>query len=156
MKQKNLVYGVDSNIFSAATGTGICELAQPVLEKGLDAGTAYEILSIDIADVDVGANIGAKLNAERAEADKQVAQAKAEGRRAMAVANEQEMVARVAEMRAKLVEAEAQIPMAMAEALRTGNIGVMDYLNIRNITSDTEMRKSISKMSDKKDREDDK
>lgn len=151
--------GIVSTIGSAEDHKAVLEnpdaISKNVLSKGLDAGTAFNILSIDIADVDVGANIGAKLNAERAEADKQVAQAKAEGRRAMAVANEQEMVARVAEMRAKLVEAEAQIPMAMAEALRSGNIGVMDYLNIRNISSDTDMRKAISKMSGKQDREDD-
>ena len=151
--------GIVSTIGSAEDHKAVLEnpdaISKNVLSKGLDAGTAFNILSIDIADVDVGANIGAKLNAERAEADKQVAQAKAEGRRAMAVANEQEMVARVAEMRAKLVEAEAQVPMAMAEALRSGNIGVMDYLNIRNITSDTDMRKAISKMSGKQDREDD-
>lgn len=147
--------GIVSTIGSAEDHKAVLEnpdnISKNVLSKGLDAGTAFNILSIDIADVDVGANIGAKLNAERAEADKQVAQAKAEGRRAMAVANEQEMVARVAEMRAKLVEAEAEIPMAMAEALRSGNIGVMDYLNIRNISSDTEMRKSISKLSEKQD-----
>lgn len=147
--------GIVSTIGSAGDHKAVLEnpdnISKNVLSKGLDAGTAFNILSIDIADVDVGANIGAKLNAERAEADKQVAQAKAEGRRAMAVANEQEMVARVAEMRAKLVEAESEVPMAMAEALRSGNIGVMDYLNIRNISSDTDMRKSISKISDKQD-----
>jgi len=129
--------GIVSTIGSSEDHKAVLEnpdaISKNVLSKGLDAGTAFEILSIDIADVDVGANIGAKLNAERAEADKQVAQAKAEGRRAMAVATEQEMKARVAEMQAKLVEAESMVPMAMAEALRNGNIGVMDYLNFKNI-----------------------
>jgi len=109
-----------------------------VLNRGLDAGTAYEILSIDIADVGVGTNIGAKLQAEQADADKQVAQAKAEMRRAAAVAAEQEM-------RAKVVEAEAQVPLAMAEAFRKGNLGIMDYQKIRNVSADTEMRSSIAK-----------
>ncbi len=140
--------GIVSTIGSSEDHKAVLEnpdaISKNVLAKGLDAGTAFEILSIDIADVDVGANIGAKLNAERAEADKQVAQAAAEGRRAMALASEQEMKARVAEMQAKLVEAEAQVPMAMAEALRTGNLGVMDYLNLKNIVADTDMRKSIS------------
>ena len=143
--------GIVSTIGSSEDHKAVLEnpdaISKNVLSKGLDAGTAFEILSIDIADVDVGANIGAKLNAERAEADKQVAQAKAEGRRAMAVAAEQEMKARVAEMKAKLVEAEAMVPMAMAEALRSGNIGVMDYLNFKNIASDTDMRSAISGMS---------
>jgi uncharacterized protein YqfA (UPF0365 family) len=140
--------GIVSTIGSSEDHKAVLEnpdnISKNVLAKGLDAGTAFEILSIDIADVDVGANIGAKLNAERAEADKQVAQAAAEGRRAMALASEQEMKARVAEMQAKLVEAEAQVPMAMAEALRKGNLGVMDYLNLKNIVADTEMRKGIS------------
>jgi len=143
--------GIVSTIGSADDHKAVLEnpdkISKNVLAKGLDAGTAFEILSIDIADVDVGANIGAKLNTERAEADKQVAQAAAEGRRAMAMALEQEMKARVAEMQAKLVEAEAQVPMAMAEALRSGNLGVMDYLNLKNITADTDMRKSISTAS---------
>ena len=143
--------GIVSTIGSAEDHKAVLEnpdnISKNVLSKGLDAGTAFNILSIDIADVDVGANIGAKLNAERAEADKQVAQAKAEGRRAMAVASEQEMVARVAEMKAKLVEAESQIPMAMAEALRNGNLGVMDYYKLKNIESDTIMRKSIAEIS---------
>ena len=147
--------GIVSTIGSSEDHKAVLEnpdaISKNVLSKGLDAGTAFEILSIDIADVDVGANIGAKLNAERAEADKQVAQAKAEGRRAMAVANAQEMAAKVEEMRAKLVEAEAMVPMAMAEALRSGNIGVMDYLNLKNIQSDTAMRKSISNVTDKDD-----
>ena len=114
------------------------------MEKGLDAGTAFEILSIDIADVDVGRNIGAALLTDQAEADKRIAQAKAEQRRAMAVAKEQEMKAYTQEMKAKVVEAEAQVPAAMAEALRSGNLGVMDYYRMNNINADTKMRKSIS------------
>lgn len=120
-------------------------ISQTVLAKGLDSGTAFEILSIDIADVDVGENIGANLQTEQAEADKKIAQAKAEERRAMAVANEQEMKARVEEMRAKVVSAEAEVPLAMADAFRSGNIGVMDYMNYKNVQSDTSMRDSISK-----------
>jgi uncharacterized protein YqfA (UPF0365 family) len=120
-------------------------ISQTVLGKGLDSGTAFEILSIDIADVDIGKNIGAELQTEQAEADKKIAQAKAEERRAMAVAQEQEMLARVQEMKAKVVESEATVPLAMAEALRSGNIGVMDYMNIKNISADTEMRDSIGK-----------
>ncbi|MBD1372719.1 flotillin-like protein FloA [Hazenella sp. IB182357] len=120
-------------------------ISNTVLKKGLDAGTAFEILSIDIADVDVGKNIGATLQTDQAEADKKIAQAKAEERRAMAVANEQEMRARVEEMRAKVVEAEAEIPQAMAEALRAGKLGVMDYYNLQNVIADTDMRKSIGK-----------
>jgi uncharacterized protein YqfA (UPF0365 family) len=116
-----------------------------VLKKGLDAGTAFEILSIDIADVDVGRNIGAQLQTDQAEADKRIAQAKAEERRAMAVAEEQEMKARVQEMRALVVEAEAEVPKALAEALRSGNLGVMDYYNLKNIMADTGMREAISK-----------
>jgi uncharacterized protein YqfA (UPF0365 family) len=119
-------------------------ISKNVLKKGLDAGTAFEILSIDIADIDVGANIGAKLQAEQAEADKQVAQARAESRRALAVANEQEMRARTQEMRAKLVESESQIPMAIAEAFRTGRLGVMEYYNMKNLMADTEMRQGIA------------
>ena len=115
-----------------------------VLEKGLDAGTAFEILSIDIADVDVGKNVGAHLQADQAEADLRVAQARAETRRAMAVAEEQEMTARVAEMRAKVVEAEAEVPKAMAQAFREGNLGIMDYYSMKNIQADTGMRESIS------------
>jgi len=140
--------GIVSTIGSSQDHKAVLEnpdaISKNVLAKGLDAGTAFEILSIDIADVDVGANIGAKLNAERAEADKQVAQAAAEGRRAQAMASEQEMKARVVEMQSKLVEAEAQVPMAMAEALRSGNLGVMDYLNLKNIAADTEMRHTIA------------
>ena len=119
-------------------------ISKRVLEKGLDAGTAFEILSIDIADVDVGDNVGARLQAEQAEANKQIAQAAAETRRTMAVAQEQEMKARVEEMRAKVVEAEAQVPMAMAEAFRNGRLGVMDYYRMQNIQSDTQMRSSIA------------
>lgn len=121
-------------------------ISQTVLSKGLDSGTAFEILSIDIADVDIGKNIGAELQTEQAEADKKIAQAKAEERRAMAVATEQEMKARVEEMRAKVVEAESQVPLAMADALKDGNIGVMDYMNYKNIQADTSMRDSISKV----------
>jgi len=118
-------------------------ISKRVLGKGLDAGTAFEILSIDIADVDVGKNIGAELATDRAEADKKIAQAKAEERRAMAYAAEQEMRARVQEMRAKVVEAEAQVPLAMAEAFRAGNLGIMDYLRMKNIQADTQMRDAI-------------
>ncbi|MCI2254496.1 flotillin-like protein FloA [Domibacillus sp. PGB-M46] len=125
-------------------------ISQTVLNKGLDSGTAFEILSIDIADVDIGKNIGAELQTEQAEADKNIAQAKAEERRAMAVAKEQEMKARVEEMRAKVVEAEADVPRAMGEALRAGNIGVMDYLNIQNLSADTDMRDAISGLGEKK------
>lgn len=119
-------------------------ISRTVLGKGLDAGTAFEILSIDIADVDVGRNIGAQLQTDQAEADKRIAQAKAEERRAMAVAKEQEMKASVQEMRAKVVEAEAEVPKAMAQALREGKLGVMDYYNMQNVISDTQMRNSIS------------
>lgn len=119
-------------------------ISRIVLEKGLDAGTAFEILSVDIADVDVGKNIGAELQTDQAEADKRVAQARAEERRAMAVAAEQENRARVEEMRAKVVEAEAQVPLAMAEAFRSGNLGIMDYARYRNIQSDSDMRESIA------------
>jgi uncharacterized protein YqfA (UPF0365 family) len=122
-------------------------ISRTVLEKGLDAGTAFEILSIDIADVDIGKNIGAQLQTEQAEADKRIAQAKAEERRAMAVAQEQEMKARVVEMRAKVVEAEAEVPLAMAEALRGGKLGVLDYMNMRNIEADTQMRGSIGRQA---------
>jgi uncharacterized protein YqfA (UPF0365 family) len=119
-------------------------ISKNVLEKALDANTAFEILSIDIADVDVGENVGAKLQAEQAEANKLIAQAQAEVRRAAAVATEQEMVARVAEMRARVVEAEAQIPLAMAEAFRSGNLGIMDYYKMKNLQADTGMRESIA------------
>lgn len=120
------------------------EISRTVLVKGVDAATAFEILSIDIADVDVGDNVGAKLQAEQAEADKQIAQAKAEVRRAAAVAHEQEMQARTQEMQAKVVEAESEIPMAIAEAFRNGNLGIMDYARYKNIVADTDMRTSIA------------
>lgn len=123
-------------------------ISRTVLGKGLDSGTAFEILSIDIADVDVGRNIGAQLQTDQAEADKRIAQAKAEERRAMAVAQEQEMKARVIEMRAKVVEAESKVPLAMADALREGKIGVMDYMNLKNIEADTMMRSSFGKATD--------
>lgn len=147
--------GVISTIGSSEHHTKVLEnpdmISQTVLAKGLDSGTAFEILSIDIADIDIGKNIGAHLQMEQADADKNIAQAKAEERRAMAVAKEQEMRARVEEMRAKVVEAEAEVPLAMAEALKEGNLGVMDYMNIQNITADTDMRDSISKISEPKD-----
>lgn len=122
-------------------------ISKTVLAKGLDAGTAFEILSVDIAEVDVGKNIGAQLRTDQAEADKKIAQAKAEERRAMAVAVEQENTALVEAMRAKLVEAQAAVPMALAEALRSGRMGVMDYYQLKNIEADTDMRESISKAS---------
>ncbi|WP_342525390.1 flotillin-like protein FloA [Chryseomicrobium sp. FSL W7-1435] len=145
--------GIVSTIGSSANHKKVLEnpdmISQTVLSKGLDSGTAFEILSIDIADVDIGKNIGAELQTEQAEADKKIAQAKAEERRAMAVATEQEMKARVEEMRAKVVEAESQVPLAMADALKDGNIGVMDYMNYKNIQADTSMRDSISKVGKK-------
>jgi uncharacterized protein YqfA (UPF0365 family) len=122
-------------------------ISKTVLAKGLDAGTAFEILSVDIAEVDVGKNIGAQLRTDQAEADKKIAQAKAEERRAMAVAVEQENAALVEAMRAKLIEAQAAVPMALAEALRSGRIGVMDYYQLKNIEADTDMRESISRAS---------
>ncbi len=141
--------GIVTTVGSAKTHKNVLEnpdsISKTVLEKGLDSGTAFEILSIDIADVDVGKNIGAKLQTDQAEADKRIAQAKAEERRAMAVAEEQEMRARVEEMRAKVVEAEAKVPIAMAEALKAGRLGVMDYMNYQNIKADTDMRDGISK-----------
>ena len=140
--------GIVSTIGSADSHKVVLEnpetISKTVLKKGLDSGTAFEILSIDIADVDVGRNIGAQLQTDQAEADKRIAQAKAEERRAMAVAREQEMIAAVQEMRAKVVEAEAQIPLAMADAFRKGNLGVMDYYQMRNIQADTKMRESIA------------
>ena len=123
-------------------------ISKTVLDKGLDSGTAFEILSIDIADVDVGRNIGATLQMDQAEADKKIAEAKAEERRAMAVAKEQEMRAEVQAMRAKVVEAEAEVPLALATALKSGNLGVMDYYNMRNVLADTDMRSSISKIAE--------
>ncbi|NAP01267.1 flotillin-like protein FloA, partial [Halomonas sp. MG34] len=147
--------GVVSTIGSSEAHTKVLEnpdsISHNVLNRGLDAGTAFEILSIDIADVDIGKNIGAILQTDQAEADKNIAQAKAEERRAMAVAQEQEMVARVQEMRAKVVEAEADVPLALAEALRSGNLGVMDYMNYRNIDADTDMRDSLGKLSENHD-----
>lgn len=141
--------GVVTTIGSAESHKDVLEnpdkISRTVLSKGLEAGTAFEILSIDIADVDVGRNVGAQLQTDQAEADKRIAQAKAEERRAMAVAREQEMIASVQEMRAKVVEAEAEIPKAMATALRDGKLGVMDYYNMQNIISDTQMRNAISK-----------
>lgn len=145
--------GIVTTVGSSKQHTDVLEnpdlISQRVLDQGLDSGTAFEILSIDIADVDVGRNIGAQLQTDQAEADKRIAQAKAEERRAMAVAREQEMVAEVRQMRAKVVEAEAEIPLAIAKALQTGNIGVMDYYNMENIKSDTEMRESLSNIESK-------
>jgi uncharacterized protein YqfA (UPF0365 family) len=144
--------GIVSTIGSSESHSQVLEnpdmISRTVLKKGLDSGTAFEILSIDIADVDIGKNIGAHLQTEQAEADKKIAQAKAEERRAMAVATEQEMKARVQEMRAKVVESEAEVPLAMAKALKEGNLGVMDYMNYNNIKADTEMRHSVSEMND--------
>ena len=143
--------GVISTIGSSQTHKVVLEnpdsISHTVLAKGLDAGTAFEILSIDIADVDIGKNIGAMLQTDQAQADKNIAQAKAEERRAMAVALEQEMTARVEEMRAFVVEAEAEVPRALAEALRSGNFGVMDYMNYKNIDADTDMRDTIGNLS---------
>ncbi len=140
--------GIVSTIGSAESHKAVLEnpdnISKTVLSKGLDSGTAFEILSIDIADVDVGKNIGAELQTDQAEADKRVAQARAEERRAMAVAQEQEMRARVAEMQAEVVKAEAQVPLALAEAFRNGNLGVMDYVRYRNVQADTAMRKAIA------------
>ncbi|MGY8643229.1 MAG: flotillin-like protein FloA [Verrucomicrobiales bacterium] len=140
--------GIVTSIGSASSHKDVLEnpdnISKHVLAKGLDANTAFEILSIDIADVDVGENIGATLQKSQAQADKDVAQAKAEVRRAAAVATEQEMSARTQEMRAKLVESEAQVPMAIAEAFRAGNLGVMDYVKYRNVVADTDMRESIA------------
>ncbi len=140
--------GVVTTIGSAATHKEVLEnpdlISRTVLSKGLEAGTAFEILSIDIADIDVGRNIGAQLQADQAEADKKIAQAKAEERRAMAIANEQEMKAKTQEMKAKVVEAEAEVPMAMAAALRDGHLGVLDYYNMQNVIADTHMRDAIA------------
>ena len=145
--------GIVSAIGSSSTYKTVLEnpddISRAVLSKGLDSGTAYAILSIDIADVDVGKNVGAILETDQAEADKKVAQAKAESRRAMAVAAEQEMKARVQEMRSKVIEAEAEVPKAMAHAFREGNLGIMDYYRMQNIESDTGMRQSISDMDEK-------
>jgi uncharacterized protein YqfA (UPF0365 family) len=147
--------GIVSSIGSADSHKAVLEnpdsISKVVLEKGLDAGTAFEILSIDIADVDIGKNIGAQLQMDQAEADKNIAQAKAEERRAMAVAVEQEMVAKAQEARAKVIEAEVEIPLAMADAFRQGNLGIMDYYKFQNIQSDTDMRESISKSTGRSD-----
>lgn len=142
--------GIVTTVGSAGSHKEVLEnpdsISRTVLGKGLDAGTAFEILSIDIADVDVGRNIGAQLQMDQAEADKNIAQARAEERRAMAVAREQEMKAAVQEMRAKVVEAEAEVPRALAAALREGKLGVMDYYNMRNVIADTDMRQAISNL----------
>ena len=141
--------GIVSTIGSASTYAQVLEqpdqISKNVLGRGLDSGTAFEILSIDIADIDVGANVGAKLQTEKAEADKQIAQAQAESRRAIAVAAEQEMRAKVEDMRALLVQAEAQVPQALSEALRSGRLGAMEYYQMRNVIADTDMRAAISK-----------
>ena len=143
--------GIVTNVGSSADHTAVLEnpdyISKTVLEKGLDAGTAFEILSIDIADVDVGRNIGAALMTDQAEADKRIAQARAEERRAMAVAKEQEMKAYTQEMQAKVVEAQAKVPAALADALENGRLGVMDYYRMNNINADTEMRKTIAEVS---------
>ena len=140
--------GIVTTVGSADNHKAVLEnpdvISKNVLDKGLDAGTAFEILSIDIADVDVGRNIGAQLQTDQAEADKRIAQAKAEERRAMAVAKEQEMKAEVQSQRAKVIEAEAKVPLALANALKEGNLGAMDYYNMKNILADTSMREAIS------------
>ncbi|AFV02454.1 MAG: UPF0365 family protein [Dehalobacter sp. 4CP] len=140
--------GIVTSIGSSSSHANVLEnpdmISQAVLNKGLDSGTAFEILSIDIADVDVGKNIGAQLQTDQAEADKRIAQAKAEERRAMAVAREQEMKASVQEMRAKVVDAEAEVPLALASALKEGRLGVMDYYNLQNVIADTRMRDNIA------------
>ncbi|MBN8703886.1 MAG: flotillin-like protein FloA [Bacteroidetes bacterium] len=141
--------GIVTSIGSALSHKQVLEnpdsISKVVLAKGLDSGTAFEILSIDIADIDVGLNIGAKLQMDQANADKNIAQAKAEERRAMAIASEQEMKSKAQEARAKVIEAEAEVPKAMAEAFRNGNLGIMDYYKMQNIQADTEMRDSIAK-----------
>jgi len=145
--------GIVSTIGSAVSHKRVLEnpdaISQTVLAKGLDSGTAFEILSIDVADVDVGKNIGAELQTDQAEADKRIAQAKAEERRALAVAKEQEFVAEAQQQRAKVIEAEAEVPRAIAQAFREGNLGVMDYQKYRNIQADTSMRDNIAGKSDK-------
>jgi uncharacterized protein YqfA (UPF0365 family) len=141
--------GIVSSIGSAESHKLVLEnpdsISKVVLNKGLDAGTAFEILSIDIADIDIGKNIGAVLQMDQAEADKNIAQARAEERRAMAVALEQEMKAKAQEARAKVIEAESEVPLAMAEAFRTGNLGIMDYYKMKNIQADTDMRENLAK-----------
>ena len=140
--------GIVSSIGSSHSHKAVLEnpdfISRVVLEKGLDAGTAFEILSIDIADIDIGKNIGAVLQMDQADADKNIAQAKAEERRAMAIALEQEMKAKAQEARAKVIEAEVQVPLAIAEAFRSGNLGIMDYMKYKNIMADTSMRDSIA------------
>ncbi|MCL2501697.1 MAG: flotillin-like protein FloA [Bacteroidales bacterium] len=146
--------GIVSSIGSAASHKSVLEnpdsISKVVLNKGLDSGTAFEILSIDIADIDIGRNIGAALQMDQANADKNIAQARAEEKRAMAVALEQEMKAKAQEARAKVIEAEVEIPLAMAEAFRSGNLGIMDYYKMRNIQADTDMREQIAKPAPKK------
>jgi len=146
--------GIVSSIGSADSHKAVLEnpdsISRVVLEKGLDSGTAFEILSIDIADMDIGKNVGAGLQIDQANADKNIAQAKAEERRAMAVAQEQEMKAKAQEARAEVIQAEKEVPQAISEALRNGNIGVMDYYRMKNIQSDTEMRDAISKPKEEK------
>lgn len=143
--------GVVSTIGSSSSHKDVLEnpdrISKTVLQKGLDVGTAFEILSIDIADVDVGENIGAKLQTDQAVADKNIAQARAESRRAMAIAAEQEMVAKAQEMRAKVIENEATVPMAISDAFKNGKLGVMDYYNMKNLMADTEMRSSLASKS---------
>lgn len=150
--------GIVSSIGSSDSHKAVMEnpdfISKVVLDKGLDSGTAFEILSIDIADIDVGKNIGAGLQIDQADADLKIAQAKAEERRAMAIAREQEMKALAQEMKAKVIEAEAHVPLAMAEAFRSGNLGVMDYYRMKNIEADTQMRETIAKPEDKKKRTD--
>ena len=144
--------GIVTTIGSAVNHKEVLEnpdkISKTVLSKGLDSGTAFEILSIDIADIDIGQNVGAKLQTDQAEADLKVANARAEERRAMAVANEQEMKAKAQEAKAKVIEAESQVPLAMAEAFRSGNLGVLDYYKMQNIQADTDMRSSIAKPGD--------
>ena len=145
--------GIVSSIGSSVSHKEVLEnpdsISKLVLRKGLDSGTAFEILSIDIADIDIGKNIGATLQIDQAQADKNIAQAKAEERRAMAIALEQEMKAKAQEARAKVIEAEADVPRAMADAFRNGNLGIMDYYKMKNIEADTSMRESIAKPTTK-------
>lgn len=144
--------GIVTTVGSSESHKNVLEnpdsISKTVLDKGLDSGTAFEILSIDIADIDVGRNVGAKLQTDQAEADKRIAQAKAEERRAMAVAKEQEMIAEVQAMKAKVVEAEAEVPLAISKSLKDGTIGFMDYYNMKNLLADTDMRSSISKIGE--------
>lgn len=148
--------GIVTTVGSSSSHKDVLEnpdsISETVLSKGLDSGTAFEILSIDIADVDIGRNIGAKLQMDQAEADKRIAEAKAEERRAMAVAKEQEMVAEVQAMKSKVVQAEAEVPLALAAALRDGRMGVLDYYNMKNVEADTDMRSTIAGISDPKNK----